>query len=482
MNLRSLALSASSLLFAATALAAAIPAPPYIEHMWNGRDAADVRAFLARTAADGEAPTASAEARLDAGDAAWWMSVQDARAGRADSAFAQLRRAMRLRGDFDEAFALVDVLARRGRKADLVEARAIAGDLAQQADLSFVRRSAESHARVAWTLHLLGRSDSALAEVREHAGVLTRRPTWTRRFLDIHLAGGDLPGAWRTAAMVAVRRRGADARVDSLARSLAARMVGGGERFESTVTLGIARAVETERGFAAGLGGTVETLVTKDGFPLQVFVFPAMPGTTRRAPILVTMAASDTITASDSLVAGAIAAGHPVALLAPRGAFGSLARGSYGPEDWMGREYAHRVATTADAAVVMDQLAKRAAFAGGPWIVGAVGEHAPVALELARSRRDVSALLLIAPRVPVVDAAEWRDRLRTVGTPVFVQVSPEEPEALEFGDLIARDTAPGQVRVVDSGEPGRGSAVFRGAPFSVRRFLVWWRDGLPNRR
>ncbi|MFM8559551.1 MAG: hypothetical protein ACKOC6_08110, partial [bacterium] len=382
----------------------------------------------------------------------------------------------------DEGFALVDALARRGRKADLLEARAIAGELAQQADLSLVRRSAESHARLAWTLHLLGRSDSALAEVREHAGVLTRRPAWTRRFLDIHQAGGDHPGAWRAAAMVAVRRRGADARVDSVARALAARMVGGGDRFENAVGLGIARAVEGERGFAAGLGGTVETVVTKDGFPLQVFVFPAMPGTPHRAPLLVTLAASDTVTASDSLVAGATAAGHPVALLAPRGAFGSLARGSFGPEDWQGREYAHRVATTGDAALVMDLLAKRPAFAGGGWIVGAVGEHAPVALEIARTRRDVRAMLLIAPRVPVVDAAEWRDLLRTVGTPVFVQVSPEEPEALEFGDLIARDTAPGQVRVVDSGESGRGSAVFRGAPFSVRRFLVWWRDGLPKRR
>jgi hypothetical protein len=122
---------------------------------------------------------------------------------------------------------------------------------------------------------------------------------------------------------------------------------------------------------------------------------------------------------------------------------------------------------------VLDLLAKRADFTGGPWIVGAVGERALAGLAVARARKNAKALLLLAPRVPVVEVAEYRARLRAMKTRTYVQVSPEEPGALEFGDLLARDTLPGQVRVADSGLPGRGAAIFRGDPRVPERLLEW---------
>jgi hypothetical protein len=175
----------------------------------------------------------------------------------------------------------------------------------------------------------------------------------------------------------------------------------------------------------------------------------------------------------DSLVAALTRSGHPVALLSPRGTLGSLGAGVYGPEAWLGREAQFEALTTTDAMKVLDLLAKRADFTGGPWIVGAVGERALAGLAVARARKNAKALLLLAPRVPVVEVAEYRARLRAMKTRTYVQVSPEEPGALEFGDLLARDTLPGQVRVADSGLPGRGAAIFRGDPRVPERLLEW---------
>src|SRR5262249_54314584 len=122
---------------------------------------------------------------------------------------------------------------------------------------------------------------------------------------------------------------------------------------------------------------------------------------------------------------------------------------------------------------VMDELARRRQVPPGGWIVGAGGSCAPVALAIARARHDTSALLLVAPQLPWVEVAEYRARLNALHVRTFVQVSPEEPEALEFGDLLSRQTAPGQVRVADSAQPGRGLAIFRADPKVPKRLLDW---------
>ena len=69
--------------------------------------------------------------------------------------------------------------------------------------------------------------------------------------------------------------------------------------------------------------------------------------------------------------------------------------------------------------------------------------------------------------------AETRARLRALGTRTYVQASPEEPDALELGDLLSRQTASGQVRVADSGDRGRGVAIFRADPKVAKRLLDW---------
>jgi hypothetical protein len=180
----------------ARAIAGAVAAPPGILAMWNARDGAAVRDSLRRYAAQGEAAGADATKRLEAGEAAWWMGVQDARAGRADSALAQWRRAWTLRGDFDEGFALGDALLRRGRKADVDEAHDVAAVLADQSRLGMPRRAPEAFARLAWTLHLRGRTDSAIAIAREWCGPIQHRPFWTRRLTQLQLAAGDTAAAW----------------------------------------------------------------------------------------------------------------------------------------------------------------------------------------------------------------------------------------------------------------------------------------------
>lgn len=453
--------------------AAGIPAPPQILALWNGKDGASVHADLRRFAADGERAQATASDRLNAGEAAYWLGVQEARAGAADSALAAWRRAVRLRGDFDEGFALVDLLFQRGGVNDLREARGIAQELAEQSNLSLPQRSPESHARLAWALYRLGHADSALAEVRDYCLEAQRRPQWTRRFTDIELAAGDTATAWRWLVVLSARARRHDAELEALLTRVQSALHYSDERRQLSVNMILGRVDAQERTFANNLGGRIELLSTKDGFPLQVFTFPASRDSARRAPCLFLLSPADTVAAMDSLVAALTRSGHPVALLAPRGTLGSLATGAYGPEAWLGQEAKFEALTAADAAMVVEVLAKRADFAGGAWIVGAVAERATIGLAVARARKTTPALLLLAPRVPLVELAEYRARLRAMNTRTFVQVSPEEPNALEFGDLLARDTPAGQVRVADSGLAGRGAGIFRGDKQVTARLLAW---------
>lgn len=462
-------------LFAAppAARAAGIPAPPQVLAMWNGKDGASVRAELRRLAAAGEQPGVTAAERLNAGEAAYWLGVQDERAGRADSALAQYRRALRLRGDFDEGFALIDALLRRDAPDGLREARALAGELAEQTNLSLQQRAPEAHARLAWALHRLGHSDSALTEFREQGDAVQRRPAWTRRFVDVQLAAGDSASAWRWLVVLSVRARQRDPEVEALLFRVQQALHYNDERRQLSVSMVLDRVLAEERAFAQSLGGGIESVRAKDGFPLQIFTFPAARDSVRRAPCLFVLSPADTIVAMDSLVAALTRAGHPVALFAPRGTQGSLDAVVHGPEAWLGQVSRMEALTLTDASLVMDVLGKRPDFAGSAWIVGAAGERATVGLALARARRATSALLLVAPRVPLVELPEFRARLRAGKTRTWVQVSPEEPIALEFGDLLARDTPAGQVRVADSGLAGRGPAIFRGDRKVAARFLAW---------
>jgi len=456
------------------ATAAGIPAPPHILAMWNGKDGASVRAELHRYAAAGERPGATAADRLNAGESAYWLGMQDAQAGRADSALVEWRRAVRLRGDFDEGFALIDALFRRGGASDVREARGLAQDLATQATLSLPLRAPEAHARLAWALARLGHADSAQAEILDRCGELYRRPMWTRRFADIELSAGDTVTAWRWLVIASARTRRRDAELEALVGRLQHALRYSDERRQLSVGAILDRVTAEELSFTSARGGRIELLNAKDGFPLQCFTFAAARDSARRAPCLFLLSPADTVAAMDSLVAALTRSGHPVALLAPRGTFGSLGTGAYGPEAWLGREAQFEALTTADAMRIMEVLAKRADFSGGgPWIVGAVGERALAGLAVARARRNSKALLLLAPRVPMVEVAEYRARLRAMKTRTYVQVSPEEPGALEFGDLLARDTPPGQVRVADSGLAGRGAAIFRGDPKVAARLLAW---------
>lgn len=469
------------LLLASAVQAAGIPAPPHLVAMWQGRDGAYVRAFLTSTAASGDAAGASASQRLDAGEAAYWLGVQHALAGRADSARREWRRAMRLRGDFDEGFALIDMLASSRRPSDPAEAHAIAGDLAQQATLSVPKRVVDAHARWAWTLSRLGRADSAASVLREHAPEVWRRPAWTRRALRVQLAGGDLEAAWRSALTLAIRGRGQDREADSLLVLATRRLGWSDDRRAIPLREGVARALADERLFAEGLGGRVESVRGTDGFPIQCLTFPARTDSVRGDAVLMILSPSDTLRSADALVRGLLAAGSPVVLVAPRGSYGSLSSATPGPDVWVAREAELERLTALDARAVMAALAPRTAFKGRAWVVGATGDPAVAALRVVEGARDVRALLLVAPHIPVVSVADVRARLRALGTRTFVQVSPEEPSALEVGDLLARDTAPGQVRVADTGNPGRGLAILGTEARIMPRLVAWLREGAKPR-
>src|SRR5262249_20396765 len=68
---------ALALLLALPARAGLIEPPPALVAMWDGTDGASVRVALLGYAALGEARDASARQKLESGEAAWWLGVQD---------------------------------------------------------------------------------------------------------------------------------------------------------------------------------------------------------------------------------------------------------------------------------------------------------------------------------------------------------------------------------------------------------------------
>jgi len=471
--LQALALLALPVALVSLARAGAEAAPPAIVAMWDGKDGASVRAALLPIAALGEGPDASARQKLESGEAAWWLGVQDDWAGRSDSAVAQWRRAVALRGDFDEGFALIDALSRRATVSALGEAYGLAAALADQARSGMPSRLAEAQGRLAWTRYKRGHADSALAGVLEWSDALRRRPAWTRRLATIEHAAGDQARAWKSLTLLSARTRGRDAAVESLL-VLTQRALGYSDEQRVSAVSSLRDPVERgEWRFTMLLAASQDSMRAKDGFTVRWYRVPAQSGTASKPPLLLVLAPDDSLVSSDSLAASFAAAGRTVVLLPPRGSITALGHGAYGPEAWAGRPAAFSSTIAADAARVMDALAQKHAVPSGGWLVGGAGDAAPVALAIARARRDTRALVLVAPRLPVVEVAETRARLRAQGTRTYVQVSPEEQDALELADLLSRQTAPGQVRVADSGERGRGVAIFRADPKVAKRLLDW---------
>jgi hypothetical protein len=465
-----------------SARAGLIAPPPAIVAMWDGLDGASVRAALLGIAAQGELSGASARQRLESGEAAWWLGVQDEQAGRGDSAVAHWRRAVALRGDFDEGFALIDALSRHPQPAALAEAYALATSYADQARMGMPSRLAEAQGRLAWVRDLRGHPDSALAGVSEWSDVLRRRPAWTRRLATIEHGAGEHAQAWKSLTLLSARTRGQDASVESLL-VLTQRALGYTDERRRITVAGLRAPVDdAERRFTAGLNVGPESTPAGDGFDVRWYRVPARAGVPARTPLLFVLAPDDSLVAADSLAAAFAASGHTVVLLPPRGSYTALGRGAYEPAAWAGRPAAFVATVAADAARAMDALASRGQVPRGGWIVGGAGDAAPVAETIARARKDTRALVLVAPRIPLVQVAETRARLRTLGTRAYVQASPEEPDALELGDLLSRQTASGQVRVADSAAPGRGVAIFRADPKIAKRALDWLAEPAPKKK
>jgi hypothetical protein len=418
---------ALALLLALPALTWADEPPPAVRAMWEGKDGASVRAALLGYAALGERPDAGARQKLDAGEAAWWLGVQDERAGRADSALANWRRAVRMRGDFDEGFALIDALFRRGRPDELGEAYVLASQLAGYTHDGSPERAPEAQARLAWAYHLRGAADSALAAAQPWSDALRGQPAWTRRLATIELAGRDRGAAWQSLTLLSARTRQQDTSVESLLIKTQHALGYSDGRRQVTV-LDLRADLETgERRFTRPLRAHADSLPARDGFRVRWFLVPAAsrPATgPAPAPMLFVLSPDDSLVAADSLAAALAASGRTVAYLAPRGSYGAFGRGVYGPEAWAGRPAELDRVVAADAALVMDALERRSAVPRGGWVVGAAGSCAPTALTIARARHDVQSLVLVAPKLPLVEVAEYRARLNALRTPMFVQVAP----------------------------------------------------------
>lgn len=445
--------------------------------LWESAEPSGLRRAL-RLYAD-SAASGDPQARLDAGEALHLLGSSYERDGMADSALTAYRRAVALRGDRQERLALADLLLARGGAPLTREARGMISDELGQALGEPPHTLASLYARQAWALARVGQPDSALAAVTEMALPLAREPQWGKRFAGIALDAARADLAWRLALPVAVRARGTDPAAMELLRRAATT---GGPTMDAPAVVAreVARRDTNDTRLRYALGARRMVVRTADRFPLSVTFVPA-PGASRSRVALLIPQPSDTLAAFDSLTVQLARAGIAVAILDPRGARGSVAAAAPGTDAALGHERAWLERTARDARETLDALVRLRLVDPARALVGATGSVALAAARAAEQDPRFAAVLLIAPAPAAVDRGSLRASLLRSQARLFIQVAPEEVEAIVFADRLAELLPIQQTRVADTGQAGRSAAIFRADPKAVGRVLSWWKD-VPLRR
>ena len=402
----------SALLFATPAAAALPPTRPQVI-MVQAHTLQELRAKLGGFADSAAALGPSGQ--LLAGEAAYWQGVSFERAGMLEPAIASYRRAFAIRANFEDRVSLIDALAHRGTREDALEERQLAIEAVPEANAAGAGPGAALQARLAWALYSTGSRDSALLAAYA-ADAMHRYPEWAKRLAPIEIEHGAPERAWLGLRQHAFRARGQDAEAMALLDKARRALGISDSEYAAFVGHSVTHRAADDSAFAARTGSRIRVVPARDGFPLQAFVFPAA-ASPALAPVVLALAPDDTLAVADSIALQLARAGHAVALWAPRGSHGSRAPSCPGPDAWRWHQEELLARSADDAIAIAQQLAREGLLAKGPWIAGATGSLAGIAIEAARRDDEVAAIFLVAPQPSLVERGPLRTTVSAASPP-----------------------------------------------------------------
>jgi dienelactone hydrolase len=461
------------LLLALAAFARAARAEATTESILYGTSGSEtLRARLAQHAAAAADPADAALAWLRRGESF-------ARAALPDSAIASFRRAAAA-GELAATPALIDALLRRRAAGDVAESiRLLESEIAGR-EAGGDPSATGYRARLAWAVHLDGRSSEADEQLRPLATVLGSNPKWRYRLARIALAAGDPRRAYDLVRPLLVQTRRQDAELVTMLGEIGSQ-TGRQRLVEDDVARSIGRHDALEAAAMTSLRARRVRFPARDGEFVSAILFEP-PARRRPVPAIVAMAPGDSIAPYDSLVTRLREAGFVVAVVEPRGTGWSVSENCPSPDTWEGREelLQSRVATD-----LLDALAALRAEAQADTtraLAIGVGAMAPALVEAADLEARFTALVLVSPSVAWVDRGAALDRLRRLQLPLFLQVGPEDQLERAFLDSLYRASPERESRVSEARAVGSGVTQFGREPGSCTRLVRWATEATAQRR
>lgn len=437
-------------------------------------DARTLRASLERLAR-----ASSATDPREASTALYWRGVSFAREGQGDSAIANLLRASALFTFDDEQLARADAWTARGRPADLDAAAALMQSVAPFPDVNEDR--VPFRARLAWSLFVAKRPDSALAVFRPISRFLSHDLTWRER-MGRAAAAATNQGRIATDVLmpVVIETRGMDqAALEALHRSLGPNQEKRVADLDSYLRQKIAEREAAERMGIEALGGHRVLFKASDGFPITGALYVPGPG----SPVaVILMATADSLPLYDSLATRASQSGLAMLLIERRGSGAAVGPGMAVPGDAYGREEALEARIARDAAEALRAAARLAPFDTNRVVVGGVGDGAHTAIRAAGLVRGARALLILSPSNSMIQLGSSRARLAKLQRPTFIQLAMDEGYMYHskdmYTDALYRSSDVKHSRVVEAHLMGGGPTVFRRDPSLWPRIEEWLHGAL----
>jgi tetratricopeptide (TPR) repeat protein len=413
--------------------------------------------------------------RNGAGESHYYRGVSFERAGAIDSAIAEYRQALALRGMHEDRLALVDVLLRRRDPASVAEA-------VRMLETSRLGANTEEgmliayDARLGWALTLAGHADSSDAYYRPFEWQLTSHPEWRYRMARAALALGDDVRAFKLLRPLAIKSREQDEEVMKDLRGIAERM-----RFEARLDGELLKDIGggdlIEKQAMRRMNALRVTFSGRDGFRLGgVFMSPPSPGPFR--PVVVLVAPGDTIADYDSLGVALVGASLAPLFLDPRGSGWSLTPACPSPDTWTGREEQLHRLVARDVRAAVSEIARLCPTDTTHYVICAVGATASMAVEAADFDRRVAALVLVSPKPEAVERGPMRARLAKLQIPVFYQLGPLDTPDAKITDAFYQAGNRPLSRIAEARKVGGGPLQFHHDPAIAARLTKWLVESL----
>ena len=459
------------LAFAALPVRAAAPTPTQLI-LREAVSPADLRARLAAYARIAEAGD-----RTGAGEAWSYSGWSHWRGTQPDSAILGWRRALELRGNYEDRFDLADALLSRQAPGDIDEAVGMLSQALPEVQAQAPQAASRFQALLAWGRLVAGELEESRRLFDGVESEISRDPLWRYRLARATLTGPDQAKAIILLRNLALASRGQDEEVMQLIE-MASQRIGQRDALDRDLIDKREQRDIVEDRVVTRIEGRRVRLAANDGFPLGGVLMESK-GSGRHRPAIVLVAPGDTLSDFDSLGVALRSGGLHTLLLAVRGTGMSVAPACPLPVAWRGREefMLRRTALDVRDAVRAVKLAVRNTDTSGVVVVASRSMALAGALAAAQDRR-VQALVLLSPDPDPVDRGALIAALAKRRIPVFIQQTMEDFPNFELLDLAFRATDQPVSRLSDGRSGGHGAVAFKQDRRVTPRFSQWLKESL----